>query len=63
MKNEQKELFMIEPSARMRSEGYGSRSVCLCVCVYVCLHLFSDYTRHTGSWAIPTALAQQALEN
>ena len=26
-----------EPSARMRSEGYSSRSVCLSVCLFVCL--------------------------
>ena len=45
-------------SARMRSEGYGSRSVCLCVC----LHLFSCYRHQTGSRVITTALAQQALE-
>ena len=30
-----------QPSARMRSEGYSSRSVCLSVCVY-------DYSRTTG---------------
>ena len=34
----------------------------LCVCVCVCLLLFSCYRHQTGSWAIPTALAQQALE-
>ena len=34
----------------------------LCVCVSVCLHLFSHYRHQTGSSAIPTALAQQALE-
>ena len=28
---------------RMRSEGYGSRSVCLFVCLSVCPRLFSDY--------------------
>ena len=34
---------LLAPSARMRSEGYGSRSVCLCVCVSV-----YDYSRTTG---------------
>ena len=29
---------MINPRpARMRSEGYGSRPVCVCVCVCVCV--------------------------
>ena len=28
---------IIKPSARMRSEGYGSRTVCVCVCVCVCV--------------------------
>ena len=28
---------LINLSARMRSEGYGSRFVCVCVCVCVCL--------------------------
>ena len=31
------------PSARMRSEGYSIRSVCLSVCLFV-----SDYSRTTG---------------
>ena len=35
----------------MRSEGYSSRSVCLCVC----LLLFSDYRLRGGLCAIPTA--------
>ena len=45
------------PSARMRSEGYGSRSVCVCVCVCVsvCLRLFSHYRLRGGLLAIPTA--------
>jgi len=34
----------------------------LCVCVSVCLQLFSPYRDHAGSSAIPTALAQQGLE-
>jgi len=34
----------------------------LCVCVSVCLHLFSPYREQAGSSAIPTALAQQGLE-
>ena len=38
-------------------------SVCVCVCVCVCLHLFSPYRDQAGSSAIPTALAQQGLEN
>ena len=37
---------------RMRSEGYGSRSVCLFVCRFVCLsiclRLFSDYRLRGG---------------
>ena len=32
-----------QPSARMRSEGYSSRSVCL----FVCLSVY-DYSRTTG---------------
>ena len=32
-----------KPSARMRSEGYSSRSVCLSVCLSV-----YDYSRTTG---------------
>jgi len=51
----------------MRSEGYCTWFVCLCVCVCVCvcvcLHLFSPYRDQAGSSAIPTALAQQGLEN
>ena len=35
------------PSARMRSEGYSSRSVCLSVCLFVCLFV-SIYSRTTG---------------
>ena len=31
----------------MRSEGYGSRSVCLFVCLSVCLFVY-DYSRTTG---------------
>ena len=31
----------------MRSEGYSSRSVCLCVYVSVCLCVY-DYSRTTG---------------
>jgi len=34
----------------------------LCVCVRVCLHLFSPYRDQAGSSVIPTALAQQGLE-
>ena len=30
------------PSARMRSEGYGSRTVCVCVCVCVSRPLICD---------------------
>ena len=36
-------LYLLLPSARMRSEGYSSRSVRLCVCL--CVH---DYSRTTG---------------
>ena len=40
-------------TSRMRSEGYSSRSVCLCVCVSVCMCLsvclsVYDYSRATG---------------
>jgi len=34
----------------------------LCVCLSVCLHLFSSYRDQAGSSAIPMALAQQGLE-
>jgi len=34
----------------------------LCVCVSVCLQLFSPYRDQAGSSAIPTAVAQQGLE-
>jgi len=37
--------------------------LCVSVCVYVCLHLFSPYRDQAGSSAILTALAQQGLEN
>ena len=51
----------------MRSEGYYTWFVCLCVCVSVCvcvcLHLFSPYRDQASPSAIPTALAQQGLEN
>ena len=33
---------------RMRSEGYSSRSVCLFVCLSVCLRLFSNYRLRGG---------------
>jgi len=37
--------------------------VCVSVSVCVCLHLFSPYRDQASSSAIPTALAQQGLEN
>ena len=48
---------LLKPSARMRSEGYCSRSVsvCVCVCVCVCRRLFSHYRLRGGPLAIPTA--------
>ena len=50
---------LVKPSARMRSEGYGSRSVC--VCVFVCPRPSSAtratkrQTRHTGGLSIVLA--------
>jgi len=57
---------LYQPSARMRSEGYCTWFVCLCVCLSVCLsvclHLFSPYRDQASSSAIPTALAQQRFK-
>ena len=39
--------YLYYPSARMRSEGYSSRSVCVSVCLSVCLFVY-DYSRTTG---------------
>ena len=54
-----------KPSARMRSEGYGSRPVCVCVCVcvWVCVcpgrssatHATKRQTRHTHGLSILVA--------
>ena len=40
----------------MRSEGYGTWfvSVCVCVCPFVCYHVFSDYAQRHNETAIPT---------
>ena len=43
------------PSARMRSEGYGTWSVCVCVCVSV--PLICDPRLESGLTAIPMASA------
>ena len=45
-----------QPSARMRSEGYGTWfvSVCVCVCPFICYHVFCDYAQRNNEIAIPT---------
>ena len=48
-----------KPSARMRSEGYSTRSLCPSVCP----RLFSHCRQRSGIRAIPTAPAQQVIEN
>ena len=37
------------PLARMRNEDYSTWSVVLCVCLSVCLHLFSHHRQQTCS--------------
>ena len=38
-----------KPSARMRSEGYGTWSVCLSVCVCVCVCVCVSVTRFSAT--------------
>ena len=62
------ELFKVHcfaPSARMRSEGYSTWSVCLCVCVSVCYHVFCHGAQQCAQQDIPAASAghEQSFKN
>ena len=53
---------IIQPSARMRSEGYSTWSVCLSVCVCGCYHVLCHRAQQTDQKAMPKGSALRWLD-